>query len=77
MICLTPYARDAPILISPETYQQLVLRNQKGWSFSDSAEECLAKLHYLRQGFSEGKLDKPTFEMREKKLILSWWTRDL
>ena len=46
---------------------------EKGWSHCDSKEECLAKLHYLRSGFSQGKISIGDFNEREKKLMIGYW----
>jgi len=48
---------------------------EKGWSHCDSKEECLAKLHYLRSGFSQGKISIGDFNEREKKLAIGYWNR--
>ena len=75
MISLTPYSRENPVKISQEEYEKLVHMNEKGWSHCDSKEECLAKLHYLRTGFSQGKIAKVDFNEREKKIVVSYWNR--
>lgn len=77
MISLTPHAAHFPIEIEPETYQRLVQQKRQGWSVCDSQNEWLAKLHYLRQGKKEGKIDEATFREREKALILNWWAKGL
>ena len=75
MVCLTPYALDHPLEITPEQYEQLVRRVQNGWSFCDTREECLAKLYYLREGLQNGKIDNETFLEKEKMLVINWWKR--
>lgn len=52
-----------------ETYDQLVRRNEKGWSHCANQTEWLAKLNYLRQGFTDGKLERADFEKREFRLV--------
>ena len=73
MINLTPHALDHPIQISSEEYDALIHRTQQGWSMSTSRNECLAKLHYLREGVRAGKIDEAAFQEREKSLVLQWW----
>ncbi|MBQ31375.1 MAG: hypothetical protein CL923_02275 [Deltaproteobacteria bacterium] len=77
MIQLTPHAIDHPIKVTQEEYDQLVCRTENGWSQCESREECLAKLHYLRHGLKQGKINEPTFQEREKLLVLNWWRRAL
>ena len=73
MINLTPFSLENPVEVSQETFNNLVQMREKGWSHCDSKEECLAKLHYLRTGFSQGKIEKDDFNEREKKLVVSYW----
>ena len=75
MINLTPFSLGNPVKVSQETFNNLVQMREKGWSHWDSKEECLAKLHYLRTGFSQGKIAKGDFNEREKKIVLSYWNR--
>ena len=75
MIILTPYSLENTVEVSEEEYHKLVQMKEKGWSHCDSKEECLAKLHYLRSGFSQGKIAKDDFCDREKKLIVGYWNR--
>jgi len=75
MINLTPFSLENPVEVSKETFNLLVQMREKGWSHCDSKEECLAKLHYLRTGFSQGKITKEDFNEREKKLVVSYWNR--
>ena len=77
MIQLTPHAIDHPIKVTQEEYDQLVCRTENGWSQCESREECLAKLHYLRHGLKQGKINEPTFQEREKLLVLNLWRRAL
>jgi uncharacterized membrane protein len=49
--------------------------NEKGWSHCDSKEECLAKLHYLREGFAQGKITDGDFHEREEKMVVGYWNR--
>ena len=75
MINLTSFSLENPFKVSQETYNNLVQMREKGWSHCDSKEECLAKLHYLRAGFSQGKIAKGDFNEREKKLVVNYWNR--
>ena len=75
MINLTPYAIQNPIQVSEEEYDQLVQKNEGGWSQIESFQEMLAKLHYLRLGFCAGKIQEADFLDREQKLVLNWWNR--
>jgi len=75
MINLTPFSLKNPIEVSQEAYDNLVQMKEKGWSQCDSKEEYLAKLHYLRTGFSQGKIAKSDFNEREKKIVISYWNR--
>ena len=75
MINLTPFSLENPVEVSQETFNNLVQMREKGWSHCDSKEECLAKLHYLRTGFPQGKIAKGDFNEREKKIVVSYWNR--
>ena len=75
MINLTPFSLENPVEVSQETFNNLVQMRGKGWSHCDSKEEYLAKLHYLRTGFSQGKIAKVDFNEREKKIVVSYWNR--
>ncbi len=75
MINLTPFSLENPVEVSQETFNHLVQMREKGWSHCDSKEECLAKLHYLRTGFFQGKIVKGDFNEREKKIVVSYWNR--
>ena len=77
MITLTPHARQFPIEIDPTEYQQLVQQKQYGWSVCQTQNEWLAKLHYLRQGKKDGKIDEAAFQEKEKALILNWWSKGI
>ena len=75
MILLTPHALENPLEVSPEEYEKLVHIKDKGWSHCISKEEFLAKLHYLRAGLTEGKIDEDEFIEREKKLVINYWNK--
>ena len=75
MISLTPYSLENSIEVSEEYFYKLVQMKEKGWSHCDSKEECLAKLYYLRSGFSQGKICIGDFNEREKKLVIGYWNR--
>ncbi len=71
MILLTPHALDNPLEVSPEEYEKLVHIKDKGWSHCNSKEEFLAKLHYLRAGLTEGKIDEDEFYLKILKRFIS------
>lgn len=75
MINLANLTPDFPMSISEGEYDQLKSRKKRGWSHCDSQKEWMVKLHYLRQGFKEGKLTKEEFMAKEKELVLNWWHR--
>ena len=75
MINLTPFSLENPVEVSQETFNNLVQMRETGWSHCDSKEEYLAKLYYLRIGFSQGKIAKEDFNEREKKIVVSYWNR--
>ena len=75
MISLTPYSLENPVEVSEEDYNKVVQMKEKGWSHCDLKGECLAKLHYLRSGFSQGKISIGDFNEREKKLVIGYWNR--
>ena len=75
MINLPPYAIQNPIQVSEEEYDQLVQKNEGGWTQSENFQEMLAKLHYLRLGFGARKIQEADFLDREQKLVLNWWNR--
>ena len=75
MVNLTPHAIENPVEVSQEDYQRLVNKTENGWSQCQSREEMLAKLHYLREGFQQGKINEAAFLERELRLVLNWWNR--
>ncbi len=75
MISLTPYAIDCPIEIESAEYEQLVRQKKQGWSVCYSQKEWLVKLHYLRQGRKERKIEEAAFQERERALVLNWWRK--
>ena len=54
---------------------QIGFENEKGWSNCSSKEEYMAKLHYLRSGFYQGKIDLDEFNELEKKIVVSYWNK--
>jgi len=70
-INLRPMAAT-PLEVDDKTYRDLVARKGSGWSNCDDELEWLAKLHYLRSGFREGKLEPAQFEEREARLVVGW-----
>ena len=75
VICLTPHALGNPVEVTQEEYQILVHLNEGGWSHCNSKEEFLSKLHYLRVGLTQGKINEIEFLEREKKLVINYWNR--
>ena len=75
MICLTPYALENPVEVSQEEYDRLVQLKERGWSHCYSKEEFLAKLFYLREGLTHGKINEIEFLEREKKLVINYWNK--
>lgn len=74
-INLRPYSQAHPLMVEDEEFNQLVQRKQGGWSRCEDEKEWLAKLHYLRAGLQENKLDEAQFEERELRLVESWLRR--
>ena len=74
-INLTPNSSEHSLEMDQEEYEKLVKFNEKGWSHCSSKEEFMAKLHYLRLGSQQGKIDKDTFDELEKKIIVNYWNR--
>lgn len=77
MISLMQNATISPLEIDPTEYQSLVQLKQCGWTVCQTQREWLAKLHYLRTGRKEGKIDEASFQEKEKALVLNWWKRFL
>ena len=75
MINLTPFSPSEPLRVDEEEYRMLVGIKRNGWSRCESDREWLAKLHYLRKGREEGKIEEAAFSELEKKLVLNWWKR--
>jgi len=76
-INLRPLSQAAPLWVEDEEYQRLVQRTGNGWSQCSDETEWLAKLHYLRAGLQEGKLDPDQFDERETRLVQAWLRRKL
>ena len=75
MICLTQHALENPVEVSKEEYEKLIHMKDNGWSHCSSKEEFLAKLHYLRGGLTQGKINKNEFLEKEKKLVMNHWNK--
>jgi hypothetical protein len=71
-INIRPHSTEHPLLLDETEYQRLVKRREGGWSRCRDQTEWLAKLHYLRGGYREGKLTREEFEQREAQLVLDW-----
>jgi hypothetical protein len=74
-IPLRPFSEHTPQPIEEADYDRLVKRAREGWSACSDETEWLAKLHYLRAGFRQGKLDRAQFEQRETRLVVDWLKR--
>ncbi len=70
-----PESDSSPLWLDDAEYERLVKRSEGGWSRCRDETEWLAKLHYLRSGLKEGKLDAGQFEERETRLVLGWLRR--
>lgn len=75
MINIAHSSEFHPILVSEQKYAELLQRTKRGWSNCSEQEEWMVKLHYLRQGYKEGKIKKDDFFTRERILVISWWKR--
>ena len=75
VICLTPHALENFVEVTQEEYDKLVHMKERGWSYCNSKEVFLAKLHYLRGGLTQGKINEIEFLEREKKLVINHWNR--
>ena len=76
-INLRPHSQAAPLSVDEAEYERLVRRTEGGWSACADETEWLAKLHYLRAGRQDGKLDAAQFEEREFRLVQAWLRRRL
>ncbi|MBI4081227.1 MAG: hypothetical protein HY423_01320 [Candidatus Lambdaproteobacteria bacterium] len=74
-IPLRPFSERVPQPIEEAEYERLVKRAREGWSDCADETEWLAKLHYLRSGFRQGKLERAQFEERETRLVVGWLKR--
>lgn len=72
---LRPLSGEAPLEIETREYEDLVARKEGGWSHCADETEWLAKLHYLREGFKAGRLERAAFEDREARLVEAWLKR--
>tara|TARA_B100000700_G_C15043648_1_gene856683 strand:+ start:2192 stop:2428 length:237 start_codon:yes stop_codon:yes gene_type:complete len=72
---LTPFSNGHSLEISQNDYEKLIQINEKGWSHCNSKEEYLAKLHYLRSGLNQGKIDFESFNELEKKIVINYWNK--
>ena len=72
MINLVALSDEHPLWIEEEEYEALIQLKDQGWSHCAEQKEWLAKLHYLRKGFKEGRIDGASFKNREAELVLNW-----
>ena len=75
MINITHFSESHPIWVSEQKYEELIKKTKRGWSNCSDQEEWMVKLHYLRQGYKEGKIQKEDFFKRERDLVIMWWKR--
>ena len=66
---------DFPIWVSRKEYDELKSDKRQGWSQCRTQKEWMVKLHYLRQGYKEGKIEKALFFQKEKELVVNWWRK--
>ncbi|MBL0691240.1 MAG: hypothetical protein JJV97_02800 [SAR324 cluster bacterium] len=71
-IILTPYNLVNHVKISEKDYQRLLSIKDDGWSNCKTSLEWFVKLHYLRSGFNDKRINLADFRVREDKLVLSW-----
>ena len=76
-INLRPHSETGALTIESSEYEGLAQRKERGWSHCADEKEWLAKLHYLRQGFKSGKLQRNAFEERETRLVEAWLRQSL
>ncbi len=75
LINIANLSPEFPILVTPQEYDQLKNEKQQGWSNCRTQKEWMVKLHYLRQGYKEKKIEKTVFFQKEKELVLNWWQK--
>jgi hypothetical protein len=73
-INLRPHSAH-PLIVEDAEYERLIKRAEGGWSRCADETEWLAKLHYLRTGYRDGKLTEQQFEERELRLVQGWLQR--
>ena len=66
---------DFPIWVSGQEYDALNGGKRQGWSQCQTQKEWMVKLHYLRRGYKEGKIEKAAFFRKERDLVLNWWQK--
>ena len=74
-IALRPNSTADPLSLEEAEYQRLVRRQEGGWSDCADLTEWLAKLHYLRQGHRDGKLNEQQLTEREERLVSTFVRR--
>jgi hypothetical protein len=72
MINVANLSAKFPLLVSEEQYEKLRLLKKRGWTQCDSQEEWMVKLHYLRKGYKEKKVDREKFFRLEHDLVIKW-----
>lgn len=75
MINVANLSDEFPIWVSEEKYESLKNKKSGGWTNCDTSLEWMVKLHYLRRGFKEQKIDRDAFFRREKDLVVRWWAK--
>ena len=74
-INLTPFSQENFLEISVEDYERLIHINEKGWSYCNSKLEYMAKLHYLRSVFFQGKIEEA--KQFKDKFDVIWQLSDI
>ncbi len=75
LINIANLSPEFPIFVSEQEYNQLNKRVEQGWSNCKTQTEWMVKLHYLRQGYKDGIIEKSYFFQRERELVMNWWRK--
>ncbi len=75
MINVANLSDKFPLLVTEEQYDTLKALKKGGWTQCNSQEEWMVKLHYLRSGYKEKKIEKQSFFKTERELVIKWLTK--
>jgi hypothetical protein len=75
MINVANLSEEYPFWVTQDEYDELSQKKQLGWSNCDSKKEWMVKLHYLRKGFKDGKINREKFFAMERELVTKWWRK--